>query len=80
MKGDNHIMELFEEVEQWDLPTPYTIKDKLLFYNKRLYIGQKLQFEQKLLQLLHNSSLGSHLGYDKTIHKIMRGFFWPGLR
>lgn len=33
--------------------------------------------KNKILELFHNSHTGGHLGYDKTLHRVKREFFWP---
>uniref|UniRef100_A0A3P9JAN5 Gypsy retrotransposon integrase-like protein 1 n=1 Tax=Oryzias latipes TaxID=8090 RepID=A0A3P9JAN5_ORYLA len=37
-------------------------------------------FRLQVLSLAHDSSLAGHLGVKKTYHRILRNFFWPGLR
>ena len=33
-----------------------------------------------VLQQVHNSPLGGHSGFLKTLHRVKRDFYWPGLR
>jgi hypothetical protein len=33
-----------------------------------------------VLQFVHSSSLAGHAGYDKTIHRARKDFFWPGMK
>ena len=32
-----------------------------------------------IVELAHNSHLGSHLGFKKTYHRVKKHFFWPGM-
>jgi len=34
---------------------------------------------REVLMLSHNSPLAAHLGYKKTLEKVLRGFWWPGV-
>lgn len=38
--------------------------------------GYRLQ----VLSLVHDSSLAGHLGVKKTYYRVLRNFFWPGLK
>ena len=33
-----------------------------------------------MLQQVHDSPVGGHSGYLKTLHKLQKDFIWPGLR
>ncbi len=37
-------------------------------------------FRQQVLSLAHDSNLAGHLGIKKTYNRILRHFFWPGLK
>ena len=37
------------------------------------------RFRWELIRLVHGAHLGAHLGNKKTLQKILRRFFWPGL-
>ncbi|CAJ1076939.1 uncharacterized protein LOC118558122 [Xyrichtys novacula] len=37
-------------------------------------------YRAQILSLAHDSSLAGHLGVKKTYHRVLRNFFWPGLK
>ena len=37
-------------------------------------------YRSEILQLAHDNLMSSHLGVNKTYHKILNHFYWPGLR
>ena len=37
-------------------------------------------FRAQVLSLAHDSALAGHLGIKKTYHRVLRNFFWPGLK
>lgn len=37
-------------------------------------------YRKDILTMAHSLPLGGHLGVNKTVNKIMKQFFWPGLR
>jgi hypothetical protein len=47
-------------------------------YKKKVYIANILQ--ENVLQFVHSSSLAGHAGYDKTIHRARKDFFWPRMK
>ena len=54
-----------------DVPQDFTFCNGLLFYKGKLYLGDSngdLKFV--VLQQVHNSPLGGHLGYLKSLHRL----------
>lgn len=37
-------------------------------------------YRPQILSLAHDASLAGHLGVTKTYHRVLRHFFWPGLK
>ncbi|XP_041461220.1 uncharacterized protein LOC121412474 [Lytechinus variegatus] len=37
-------------------------------------------FRRQILKVSHETGLGGHLGVNKTVNRILKHFFWPGLR
>ncbi|XP_041467467.1 uncharacterized protein LOC121417796 [Lytechinus variegatus] len=37
-------------------------------------------FRRQILKVSHETDLGGHLGVNKTVNRILKHFFWPGLR
>ena len=40
----------------------------------------KLWFQSQILSIAHESPTSGHLGINKTYHKIINHFYWPGLK
>lgn len=38
------------------------------------------EYRLQVLSLAHDSSLAGHLGVKKTYYRVLRNFFWPGLK
>uniref|UniRef100_A0A669F703 Gypsy retrotransposon integrase-like protein 1 n=1 Tax=Oreochromis niloticus TaxID=8128 RepID=A0A669F703_ORENI len=38
------------------------------------------EYRLQILSLAHDASLAGHLGVKKTYHRVLRNFFWPGLK
>jgi len=55
------------------------IQDCRLFYQKRLRIPRDT-LRQKLIQELHRSGLGGHLGRDKNVGLVEECYYWPNLQ
>ena len=60
--------------------TQYTCHDGLLFYKRRFYLGPNSSLRPKVLQYMHESPLGGHAGYHKTLQRVKADFYWPGMR
>ena len=59
----------------------FTFYNGLLFYKGRLYLSDSNQdLKAVVLQQVHDSPLGGHSGYLKTLHRLQKDFIWPSLR
>ncbi|KAE8702143.1 hypothetical protein F3Y22_tig00110500pilonHSYRG00129 [Hibiscus syriacus] len=58
-----------------DLISGFTINDKLIYFNRRLYIPAKADLRQQLLAEYHTSPLGRHLGNRATLAHLASSFF-----
>lgn len=47
-------------------------------YKQRLYIAPTLR--DTVLQFIHVSPVANHAGYDKTMHRAKKDFYWPGMK
>lgn len=60
--------------------TDKTVVQGILKCKNRIYIGKSGNLRTKLLQELHNSALGGHLGQHATYMRIKSLFYWPGMK
>jgi hypothetical protein len=70
--------ELIQKFHAGVLSSKFSIRDEILLYKEHLYIGPTLR--ETVLQFIYSSSVAGHAGYDKTIHKARKDFYWPGLK
>jgi hypothetical protein len=76
---DPTLQTLIKKVEDGSMAnSKFSIRQGIFFYKKRVYIPSILQ--DKVLQFVHSSPLAGHVGYDKTIHKARKDFFWLGMK
>ena len=52
---------------------------RLVVDRTRVYIPNDLALRTRIMQECHDSSLGGHLGKDKTIEQVKRRFYWSGM-
>jgi transposase InsO family protein len=58
----------------------YCRREGLIYYKDRIYVPQVEAVRLELLEEFHDSSIGGHLGQDKTYSVISRAYYWPGLQ
>lgn len=59
-------------------PSPSQIfEDGLLFYKGRIFLPKLSSLVETIISYVHNNS---HEGYQKTLHRITRDFYWAGMR
>lgn len=69
------LQELWHKHRAGELNSPYTVKNGMMLYKNRLFILANQGFIQKLLELIHSSPMGGHMGFDKTLHRLKRDFY-----
>jgi hypothetical protein len=58
----------------------YTLNQGLLLYKDRFCIGKESGMKIKVLALIHDSLLGGHSGYLKSLHRAKKDWFWHGMK
>ena len=56
------------------------MKDGILRYNQRIWVGANPLLHQKLLQACHSSALGGHSGFPATYARMKQLFAWKGMK
>ena len=56
------------------------MQNGLLLYKGKIFLGSCDVLKAAVLQQVHDNPLEGHLGFLKTLHKVQRDFYWPGLR
>ena len=77
-KHDPHWTALISQymVDVSSLPQ-HSFKEGILRYKGRLCIGSHENMKQKLIELIHASSEGGHMGIQATYQKAKAYFYWP---
>ena len=79
--GDDHAKDLIAKLSLASDAVPhYTLRDGLLRYKSRIWIGQNLQLQTKLIAAVHDSVLGGHSGVSVTYGRLKQLFAWHGMK
>lgn len=78
---DDHAKELIAKLSLASDAVPhFTLPDGLLRYKSRIWIGQNLQLQTKLIAAVHDSVLGGHSGISVTYGHLKQLFAWHGMK
>lgn len=58
----------------------FSVKDGILKYNGRIWIGSSNSIRLKIVEAIHNSSLGGHSGMQASYRKAKGLFYWMGMK
>ena len=58
----------------------YKILNGIIYYKGIIYLVQVSNLKYKILQEAHDSPLAGHPGIFKTYRKLMKIFFWKGMK
>ncbi|WVZ95539.1 LOW QUALITY PROTEIN: hypothetical protein U9M48_041292 [Paspalum notatum var. saurae] len=58
----------------------FTFRDGVLRYKNRIWLGNNLPLQSKILSEFHSSPVGSHSGFPVTYARLKQYFAWPGMK
>lgn len=58
----------------------FTLKDGVLYFKDRMWIGHNKAVQQKIIANLHTAAIGGHSVINVTYQRIKQLFAWPRLR
>lgn len=58
----------------------YALHKGLIYYKDRIFIGENLALQTKIIASLHDSAVGGHSGIQATYKRIKQLYFWTGLK
>jgi hypothetical protein len=58
----------------------YSLRDGILLYKNKIVLGDSPQLKAQFLLYVHSDPMAEHSGYEKTLHRAKRDFYWQGMR
>lgn len=58
----------------------FSLKDGLLRYKNRVWLGNNEELQHKVLTTLHTSAMGGHSGFPVTYKRVQAIFAWPRMK
>lgn len=78
---DAGIQQLLTRLTAGDTTLPaYELRDGLIRFHGRIWIGPSRETQWQLIKALHDSAVGGHSGFHATYHRVRRLFAWKGLK
>jgi hypothetical protein len=78
---DEILQQLLERWNKNELDTRrYSVRDGLLLYKQKILLGQSPELKAQVLNFVHSDLMAGHSGYDKTLQRAKRDFYWKGMR
>jgi hypothetical protein len=76
--------ELQQLLDKWlknELDTRrYSFRDGLLLYKHKILLGKSPQLKNQVLHYVHSDPIAGHSGYDRTLQRVKRDFYWQGMQ
>jgi len=57
-----------------------SLRDDFLLYKNKIFLGDSQQLKAQVLLYVHGDPMAGHSGYEKTLHRVKRDFYWRGMR
>lgn len=79
--SDEELQQLWEKWQRNELDArKFSEWDGILFYKQKIMLGQSPRIKAQVLQFVHSDPMAGHFGYDKTLQRARRDFYWKGMR
>lgn len=80
-KSDKQAQELLVKLATTTATSsPFSLKDGLIWFKQRIWVGNNSELQQQLIRAFHSSPLGGHSGIPATIKQLQQFFAWSGLK
>lgn len=60
--------------------SPFTLTQGIIRYKGRVWLGNNLPLQSKVISALHDSAIGGHSGFPVTYKRIKQLFYWKGMK
>ncbi|XP_078443745.1 uncharacterized protein LOC144713125 [Wolffia australiana] len=81
VKRDPKLGKIFHDIESGlDQFPNYTIQQGLLLYKGKIILPANSSLIPSILQEFHDSTVGGHGGFHRTLQRISQQVSWPGMR
>ena len=78
--ADNHYQEMMRRAEQAPDKSPFfTVRHGLLYKDDRLSVPEDHTLRTDLLYETHDTPIAGHLGRTRTVERLKRFYYWPGM-
>lgn len=68
---DSYLQDLLNQLREGKLdPLKYTLTNGVLTYKGKIIIGDCLPLKEQIFQMVHDSPVGGHAGYEKTYQRL----------
>jgi transposase InsO family protein len=80
-QSDEDLQPLWEKWLKNELDSrKYSTRDGVLLYKQKIVLGKSPEIKAQVLKFVHSDPMAGHSGYDKTIQRAKRDFYWKGMR
>jgi len=80
-KIDLEIQAIMQQLDQETISSlKYHFRGGILYYKQRVYISQSSPIKTAILNNIHDSPSSGHTGFERTLKRARRDFFWVGMK
>lgn len=59
---------------------PFTLRQGIIMYIERIWLGSNLELQRQVLAALHNNAVRGHSGAPATMAKVRQLFYWSAMK
>jgi hypothetical protein len=78
---DSELLKLFNQWQSNILNSQkFSMRQGLLLFKNRIHLGGAVDLHLQVLNFVHCDSVVGHSGYERTIQRAIRDFYWKGMK
>ena len=80
-KTDPEIQTIMQLLDQETIGSlKYHLRGGILYYKQRVYISKFSPIKEAIMNYIHDSLASGHTGFERTLKRARRDFFWVGMK
>ena len=80
-KTNSEFQDILQQLDKETIGSlKYHLRGGILYYKQRVYISKFSPIKEAIMNYIHDSLASGHTGFERTLKRARRDFFWVGMK
>jgi hypothetical protein len=80
-KTNSEFQDILQQLDKETIGSlKYYLRGGILYYKQRVYISKFSPIKEAIMNYIHDSLASGHMGFERTLKRARRDFFWVGMK